>query len=57
MLSEARARGLRYVQITAQPHNIISHKVILANGGVLMGHFTEDPAYGRAETVRFRIDF
>ncbi|MEP9374067.1 GNAT family N-acetyltransferase [Mesorhizobium sp. KR1-2] len=56
MLEDARARGLQYVQITALPHNIISHKVILANGGVLMGRFVEDPAYGRAESVRFRID-
>lgn len=56
MLSEARARGLDHVEITAQPDNIPSHKVILANGGVLVERFMEDPAYGRGESLRFRID-
>jgi len=56
MLEEARARGLDHVQITAQPDNIASHKVILANGGVLVERFMEDAAYGRGESLRFRVD-
>lgn len=56
MLDEARARGLDYVEITAQPDNVASHKVILANGGVLLERFLEDAAYGGTESLRFRVD-
>ncbi|CCV15693.1 GNAT family N-acetyltransferase [Mesorhizobium sp. STM 4661] len=56
MLAEARAVGLPFVEITAKPHNPASHKVILANGGKLVGHFFEDAAYGGAESLRFRIE-
>ncbi|RRI03146.1 GNAT family N-acetyltransferase [Mesorhizobium tamadayense] len=56
MLDEARAVGLDYVEITAKPGNPASHKVILANGGRLVGRFFEDAAYGGAESLRFRID-
>ncbi|MDH6232330.1 putative acetyltransferase [Mesorhizobium soli] len=56
MLGEARARGLDYVEITAQPDNIVSQKVITANGGVLVERFWQDPAYGRVEGLRFRVD-
>ena len=56
MLEEARAVGLPYVEITAKPGNPASHKVILANGGKLVGRFFEDAAYGGVESLRFRID-
>ncbi|RJT39217.1 GNAT family N-acetyltransferase [Mesorhizobium waimense] len=56
MLDEARAVGLEFVEITAKSHNPASHKVILANGGKLVGRFVEDAAYGGAESLRFRID-
>lgn len=56
MLDEARAVGLPFVEITAKPQNPASHKVILANGGRLVGRFFEDAAYGGAESLRFRID-
>jgi predicted acetyltransferase len=50
------AVGLPYVEITAKPGNPASHKVILANGGRLVGRFFEDAAYGGVESLRFRID-
>ncbi|AZN95870.1 GNAT family N-acetyltransferase [Mesorhizobium sp. M9A.F.Ca.ET.002.03.1.2] len=56
MLAEARAVGLPYVEITAKLGNPASHKVILANGGRLVGRFFEDAAYGGAESLRFRIE-
>jgi predicted acetyltransferase len=56
MLDEARAVGLVHVEITAKPGNPASHKVILANGGKLVGRFFEDAAYGGAESLRFRIE-
>ena len=56
MLDEARAVGLPHVEITAKPENPASHKVILANGGKLVGRFFEDAAYGGVESLRFRIE-
>ncbi|MER8826347.1 GNAT family N-acetyltransferase [Mesorhizobium sp. M0938] len=56
MLSEARALGLPFVEITAKPGNLASQKVVLANGGQLVGRFFEDAVYGGAESLRFRIE-
>ena len=56
MLAEARAVGLDYVEITAKPDNTASQRVILANGGRLVGRFFEDAAYGRVESLKFRIN-
>lgn len=55
MLHEARVIGLDHVDITADPDNVASHKVVLANGGVEMERFFKDPGYGGQESVRFRI--
>ncbi|MER9232804.1 GNAT family N-acetyltransferase [Mesorhizobium sp. M0622] len=56
MLGEARAVGLPFVEITCKPHNVPSQKVVLGNGGRLVGRFFEDAAYGGAESLRYRID-
>lgn len=56
MLPEARNRGLEHVELTSDPENFASHKVILANGGRLVEHFQKAPAYGGGEALRFRID-
>ncbi|HEY6979891.1 GNAT family N-acetyltransferase [Reyranella sp.] len=53
MLEEARREGLPYVELTADPDNEASQKVIRANGGVLVERF-EAPAYGKEE-LRFRV--
>jgi predicted acetyltransferase len=55
MLPEARALGLPYVELTTDPDNIASQKVILANGGVLVERFAKPAAYGEAEGLRYRI--
>jgi predicted acetyltransferase len=55
LLLEARAQGLPYVELTANPDNIASQKVILANGGELLERFTTSKAYGGEEHLRFRI--
>jgi predicted acetyltransferase len=55
ILPEARARGLDYVEITTDPDNIASQKVVTANGGVLVERFTKDAAYSGGESLRFRI--
>ena len=56
MLDEARAVGLDYVEITTDLDNLASQKVILANGGILVGRFAKAAAYGGAESFKYRID-
>jgi predicted acetyltransferase len=51
----ARAQGLPYVEITTDPDNLASQKVITANGGVLIEAFTKPAAFGNAPGLRFRI--
>ena len=55
ILPEARALGLPYVELTTDPDNAPSQRVILANGGVLIGRFRKPGAYGEAEGLRYRI--
>ena len=56
MLGEARAVGLDHVEITTDLDNLASQKVILANGGILIGRFAKVAAYGGAESLKYRID-
>jgi predicted acetyltransferase len=53
MLDEARALGLGHVELTTDPDNFVSQKVITANGGVFVERFTAT-AYGKDE-LRFQI--
>ncbi len=55
MLGEARAIGLPYVELTADPDNWPSQKVILNNGGRLVERFAKHAAYG-GESLRYRIE-
>ena len=55
VLPHARALGLPYVEITTDPDNTVSQKVITANGGVLIESFTKAAAYGGTPGLRFRI--
>ena len=55
MLQEARQRGLSYVDLTADPDNIPSQRVILACGGCLLEQFRRTAAYGGAASLRYRI--
>jgi predicted acetyltransferase len=55
MLGEARAEGLRYVEITTQPDNVPSQRVITANGGVLIEEFITPPALGGKRELRYRV--
>ena len=56
LLPDARAERLRYVEITTQPNNVASRRVIEANGGLLIEEFTKLPAYGGGPELRYRID-
>ncbi len=55
ILPEAKAVGLPYVEITTDPDNIASQRVIEANGGVLVERFTKPPQFGSKPGLRFRI--
>lgn len=56
LLPEAKALGLAYVELTTDPDNVVSQKVILGCGGRLVERFREDAAYGGLEGLRYRID-
>jgi predicted acetyltransferase len=55
MLGEARAEGLRYVEITTSPDNVASRRVVEANGGVLVEEFVTPPALGGTRELRYRV--
>jgi predicted acetyltransferase len=55
LLPLARAEGLPHVDLTTDPDNRASQKVIVANGGVLVERFTKDAAYGGTPGLRYRI--
>jgi predicted acetyltransferase len=56
MLKLARAGGLDFVELTADPDNPASQKTIVRCGGVLVERFHKAPPYGGGESLRFRID-
>ena len=56
MLHRVQEEGLEYVEITMDPENIASRKVVEANGGVLFERFQYPVQYGGKEGLRFRID-
>jgi predicted acetyltransferase len=55
MLEHARAEGLQYVEITTDPDNVASRRVIEVNGGVLVERFQRPAQYGGTDALRYRI--
>jgi len=55
MLPHARAERLRYVEITTDPDNVPSQRVIEANGGVLHERFHKPAEFGGVPGLRYRI--
>lgn len=55
LLPEAKSVGLPFVEITTDPENSASQRIILANGGVLVEHFTKPLQFGSKPGLRFRI--
>jgi predicted acetyltransferase len=55
LLVEARDTGLPFVEITTDPDNVASQRVITANGGELMGEFTKPESFGSKPGLRYRI--
>jgi predicted acetyltransferase len=56
LLPDARRQGLDYVEITTDPDNVASQRVITACGGRLVEHIRKPEAFGGTESLRYRID-
>jgi len=56
LLTEAKALGLDHVVLTTDPANEPSQRVVLRNGGVLVGRYPKPEQHGRGDELRFRID-
>ena len=54
-LPSAKEEGLSYVEITTDPQNLASQRVIEANGGVLYERFIKPPQFGSTPGLRYRI--
>jgi len=55
VLPHARAVGLPHIELTTDPDNLASQKVIERAGGVLVERFTQPPAFGSKPGLRYRI--
>jgi predicted acetyltransferase/predicted GNAT family acetyltransferase len=55
MLARARAQGLAYVEITTDPDNVGSRRVIESNGGVVVGRFNRTVHFGGTPALRYRV--
>lgn len=56
MLDVARSFGLPFVELTTDPDNLASQRVMTANGALLVGRFDKGEVYGHQPGLRFRID-
>jgi predicted acetyltransferase len=57
LLPEVRAEGLPFIEITTDPENVPSQRIIVANGGILIERFVMPAQFGSAPGLRFRISF
>ena len=55
LLPGAAAEGLPFIELTTDPENVASQRVILANGGILAEHFNKPPQFGSKPGLRYRI--
>ncbi len=55
LLPEAWAIGLPFVEITTDPENVASQRVIVANGGIFFEGFVMLPQYGNRPGLRYRV--
>jgi predicted acetyltransferase len=56
LLAEIAPIGLPWVELTTDPGNAASVRVIEANGGALVERFTKPASHGGGEGLRFRIN-
>jgi predicted acetyltransferase len=53
--AEAKALGLEYIEMTTDPDNIASQRVMLASGAVLIERFRKPAIYGGIDGLRYRL--
>ena len=56
LLPETKEEGLAYVELTTDVDNTASQRVIMANGGRLVGRFRKPIEHGGSESLRFHIE-
>ncbi|MGH6986116.1 MAG: GNAT family N-acetyltransferase [Caulobacteraceae bacterium] len=56
MLPLARAEGLAFVELTTDPDNLASQRVIVSAGGRFVERFEKPQSLGGGESLRFQID-
>lgn len=55
LLEEIVTEDLRWIEVTTDPDNVASQRVIERNGGDLVERFAYPPHYGRGVGLRYRI--
>jgi predicted acetyltransferase len=55
LAAEAKALGLEYIEMTTDPDNIASQRVMLACGAVLVDRFHKPAVYGGIDGLRYRL--
>lgn len=55
ILDDARERAMRWIEVTTDPDNVASQRVIEGNGGRFVERVPYPAAYGRGELLRYRI--
>jgi predicted acetyltransferase len=55
LLRDVGAEGLRYVDITTEPDNVASRRVIESAGGVLLEEFVAPASLGGMRELRYRV--
>jgi len=55
VLKDARHIGLHHVELTTDVSNVVSQRVIEANGGTFVEEFVKPAAYGGQRGLRYRI--
>ncbi|HTC52143.1 MAG TPA: GNAT family N-acetyltransferase [Steroidobacteraceae bacterium] len=55
MLPQARAAGLEFVELTTDPDNLASQRVIVACGGALLETFIKPAQFGGQPGLRYRV--
>lgn len=55
MLPYARDNGFPFVDLTTDPDNEASRRVIEANGGILVRRFSRPAEYGGTEALHYRV--
>jgi len=55
LLDDVREKGMAFVELTTEPDNVPSQRVIEGNGGELVERFYKIAAYGGGPSLRYRI--